>query len=236
MKTLRFKKSAIAAAVGIAGMFCVGSAGAYTWSLGPCAVGALNGCGTSFVGATSVDFNSSLTLPSGSNFNYTGGSVVNGPAAGHAPPSGDTSNYYSVGPTDGTANGPTFSGNFNYVHVGAAPLLYYFGFNYSSPDLYNSVDIMLGNTILQTFTGAQLATPLGFPANGDQATSRYLNVVADNAGQYFDHVRFNSTQNAFETDNHAFAAIPEPETYAMMLAGLGLMGFVARRRKSALAA
>ncbi len=27
------------------------------------------------------------------------------------------------------------------------------------------------------------------------------------------------------------AAVPEPETYAMMLAGLGLMGFVARRRK-----
>jgi len=28
-----------------------------------------------------------------------------------------------------------------------------------------------------------------------------------------------------------YAPIPEPETYAMMLAGLGLMGFVARRRK-----
>ena len=27
------------------------------------------------------------------------------------------------------------------------------------------------------------------------------------------------------------AAVPEPETYAMMLAGLGLMGFVARRRR-----
>jgi PEP-CTERM motif-containing protein len=27
------------------------------------------------------------------------------------------------------------------------------------------------------------------------------------------------------------AAVPEPETYAMMLAGLGLMGFIARRRK-----
>jgi len=26
-------------------------------------------------------------------------------------------------------------------------------------------------------------------------------------------------------------AVPEPETYAMMLAGLGLMGFVAHRRK-----
>ncbi|MDD5364147.1 MAG: PEPxxWA-CTERM sorting domain-containing protein, partial [Gallionellaceae bacterium] len=26
--------------------------------------------------------------------------------------------------------------------------------------------------------------------------------------------------------------VPEPETYAMMLAGLGLMGTVARRRKN----
>lgn len=32
------------------------------------------------------------------------------------------------------------------------------------------------------------------------------------------------------------APIPEPETYAMMLAGLGLMGFIARRRKQKLAA
>ena len=31
------------------------------------------------------------------------------------------------------------------------------------------------------------------------------------------------------------AAIPEPETYAMLLAGLGLMGFVARRRQRNLA-
>ena len=32
------------------------------------------------------------------------------------------------------------------------------------------------------------------------------------------------------------AAIPEPETYAMLLAGLGLLGFAARRRKLKLAA
>ena len=30
---------------------------------------------------------------------------------------------------------------------------------------------------------------------------------------------------------HAVTSIPEPETYAMLLAGLGLLGFQARRRK-----
>jgi choice-of-anchor C domain-containing protein len=33
-------------------------------------------------------------------------------------------------------------------------------------------------------------------------------------------------------DNVSVAAVPEPESYAMLLAGLGLMGFVGKRRKS----
>ena len=41
-------------------------------------------------------------------------------------------------------------------------------------------------------------------------------------GYYSGHMTLAST---------TMAPIPEPETYAMMLAGLGLMGFVARRRK-----
>lgn len=36
--------------------------------------------------------------------------------------------------------------------------------------------------------------------------------------------------------DYALAPIPEPETYAMMLAGLGLLGFVVRRRKQKLSA
>jgi len=33
-------------------------------------------------------------------------------------------------------------------------------------------------------------------------------------------------------DNVSVTAVPEPESYAMMLAGLALMGTIARRRKS----
>ncbi len=34
------------------------------------------------------------------------------------------------------------------------------------------------------------------------------------------------------TTVYQLAAVPEPETYAMLLAGLGLVGFAAARRKS----
>jgi hypothetical protein len=40
----------------------------------------------------------------------------------------------------------------------------------------------------------------------------------------------------FASVNESVAAVPEPETYAMLLAGLGLLGFMARRRKQKYAA
>jgi len=41
--------------------------------------------------------------------------------------------------------------------------------------------------------------------------------------------------NGLATDGHAITSInvvPEPETYALLLAGLGLVGYAARRRKA----
>ena len=52
-------------------------------------------------------------------------------------------------------------------------------------------------------------------------------------GSYF--LKITGTQSGTGSYNGNItltSAVPEPETYGMMLAGLGLMGFVARRRKA----
>jgi len=54
-------------------------------------------------------------------------------------------------------------------------------------------------------------------------------MVYTDATQYGMHTAF--LQDGSQVTVSVFAPIPEPETYAMLIAGLGLMGFVVRRRK-----
>ena len=51
-------------------------------------------------------------------------------------------------------------------------------------------------------------------------------------GQAFASNQYGNYSTFTTTAVSAIAAVPEPETYAMLMAGLGLMGFVARRRKN----
>jgi hypothetical protein len=102
-------------------------------------------------------------------------------------------------------------------------------FLWGSPDNYNTltVDTNLGSYNFQS------SNLLGLVYNGDQSFASYVGFTAD-AGEFINSLSFHSTSNAFEVANFSVTApVPEPETYALMLAGLGVVGFMARRRRAA---
>jgi hypothetical protein len=85
---------------------------------------------------------------------------------------------------------------------------------------------------LFTSTGTLIGTGTGTVGKVDRfsVSNDVLGV-----GSYYLQVGGNvlSTNGAHFDGNIALSPVPEPETYAMMLAGLGLVGFAARRRKAA---
>ncbi len=79
------------------------------------------------------------------------------------------------------------------------------------------------------------AAGLGFGVtNGDQSFSQYVQFTAETGVAIQGLVFSNSPAiDAFEVANFNVTAVPEPETYVLMLAGLGAVGFMRRRRRKA---
>jgi hypothetical protein len=167
-------------------------------------------------------------LGAGVSYSYTDGALFNFNSSSNLPngvsarPVGSTGNFWSVGVTPDTQDGP------GVVNLGAG--VSYYGFLWGSPDKlgWNTVSFFNGNTLLGTYGGASILNP----PNGNQNFARYFNVFAG-PGEVITKVSFAANTNAFETDNHAFiSAVPEPEIYAMMGLGLGLMGWMGRRKRA----
>jgi hypothetical protein len=62
---------------------------------------------------------------------------------------------------------------------------------------------------------------LSLDEHGDSGGTQ--NEFHDSSHFHYDHSE--------DGNGHTTSPIPEPESYAMMMAGLGLLGFIARRRK-----
>nr|WP_315217297.1 PEP-CTERM sorting domain-containing protein [uncultured Duganella sp.] len=112
-----------------------------------------------------------------------------------------------------------------------------FNFGDGSTFIPNQIDVtgvlVSGGTVYQSFQ-IDKSTGIngGLNFTSYAFSSSFTNLVS---------VRFTSSGsdlphfNGFSVDNinaKAVSAVPEAETYAMLLAGLGMMGFIARRRKA----
>jgi hypothetical protein len=202
----------IAAAVLVAGSSSVAHAGYVTTFT--------DGLTTQVVGATTYDFDSGAK-PAG----YSGaGWVLPGSLSGiAAAPAGDNTPFLSVA-------FPASSGTETFLAPAGAQYNY-FGLYWGSIDDYNSLKFYNGATLLASVTGADVIA--SGTALGDQmaaGSNRFVNFTFDS---YFDRIVLGTTNYAFESDNHAFANVPEPASLALL--GAGLLGLaLTRRRRGAL--
>ena len=163
-----------------------------------------------------VDFESD-SLPAG--FSLTGDfAYATGTSGNAAAPAGDATRYL-----DTSSAIPSGMATLNTRNLRS--ISFYWG----SIDTYNSVDVLLTNGNVFTIAGDALP-----PANGDQSaeqTNRRVFFTAGD-GEVINGLRFKSTGVAFEVDDVFGSAVPEPQSWMLMISGFGLVGAAARRRRS----
>jgi len=136
--------------------------------------------------------------------------------------------------TPTSSQGQTFDASANglYTYTLSFDLT---GYNASSASFVgrlaadNSVTVKLNNQVISSATGftdwSSFSANSGF-VSGVNKLDFVVNNWQQNGG--------NPTGLRVEfSGSNITAAVPEPETYAMLLGGLAMMGFVARRRKAA---
>lgn len=225
-------RSIIAAALGLA--LAGGAAAAPIVTTTPATNPTPNGLMSPFAGQAGVTTQTFNGLPAGAQppgFSPAagtvpgGGVVVNGSSTLYAPPLGDTSNFYAVAYNPST--NPVVPATDTFTPGGANN---YLGLYWGSIDTFNTITFFSGVTQIATFSGAAF-----LPASGSQtaATSnQYVNFLFT-GGETYSSVVFGTQNLNFEFDNLSYGnvvAVPEPASWAMMIAGFGMVGGAMRRR------
>lgn len=220
------KLTSIAAAGFAAVAVNAASAEAFSFNVGGTAVTG-EGYKSSVAGVTTIDFNSG-TDPSNAFVSFSGlavDSIVQGSQVNnYATPSGNTTHYLTISNVGSGKAGATGSITLNF-----ASALDYFGLYWGSVDPYNSISFFNGDTLLATFTGNDVSTTASGSWTG-ATDNLYANFFAG-SGEAFNKVVLNSTGIAFESDNFAYRAAPEPLTLGGTAIGLALGARMRKKMK-----
>lgn len=190
-------------------------------------------CLLSLPAAAAVDFTSEVTGTKADGYTVGGISFYNTVASGYG--------YMDVGDYGlqslGNAIGAFDDLNGNALKMTFSPTsVISMAFGNDDPDFTNPGDLAL----LQVYSGATIVGFSTVVLNRDDIMNQSISF----SGSSFDSAIFSYVDPSFSpytggggtsiglielVDN--ISLVPEPETYAMLLAGLGLLGFMARRRK-----
>lgn len=170
---------------------------------------------SSVPGVTTIDFESGA--PTSGIVVYSapgsGPAVVSGNLPYiYAPPPDDATKYLTVAPFGNELGNRPVTINF-------AQKLDYFGLHWGSFGEGNSMAFYKGDTLIQSFTDADIASMIGVGLGYDA----YVNFFAQ-AGEFFDKVVMDSSGIAFESDNHAYK-IANPKSVPDPSSTLGLLAF-----------
>ena len=145
----------------------------------------------------------------------------------------DTSNYIPSGYVNGTVS-PSFVAYNAYGNPGT--------FSSANPFTFNSVYLTAAwndglNVVVDAYSGTTLVHSASFILNTSGPTLKTFNwanidsVVFTTSGGVVNPA-YDGTGTHLAMDNMTInAPVPEPETYAMLLVGLGIMGVSASRKK-----
>jgi PEP-CTERM motif len=168
--------------------------------------------GSSYSGPTpTYDFETLAPIIGGTVKSNTVGGVAIRPGA-------STGNFYAVGGVNGS---PAVLSLAAFAKIGSLSFLW------GTPDDFNLFEILDGsNQVVASYTGTAIKALMGSGAD-TLISFHFTDATVDNVKS----LRFTSSRAAFEFDNVAVGAIPEPGVWAMMLIGFAAMGFSLRRRE-----
>lgn len=183
--------------------------------------------------ATTMSFSVGGASPSGGftvvdPFTTLLGLVTTGTVQIKTPPSDSSGAPPANSSPAGTSYLSVLTGGFA-TYTFASPVTG-FQFDWGSVDTYNTLT-MTGSFGTMTVIPGTTPNP-SFPStNGNQGFTGSGLFTALGNGDTFTSITFGSSANSFEVDNLATtSAVPETATWAMMLAGFGIIGFGLRRR------